>query len=289
MYGKLVEVLAECLKPTTNEDHSHLKVSGGISVELDSKAIQTICESISPYYQKGFRHLLVFGLSGLSHKLDVSLESAINMIQILADNDEERSSRITVLQDTYKKDAKDVAGYSSLLETLEHIIGDKNTVKKLLAKIVNVITQAVTSNEDQDLVLWLSNTIMKEFTFRTMTDTKEIYCFDGAKYVRGEEWRIEELCQIILPSIRTGSVQEVINHIKRATWIKRREFDCDPNIRSVDNGLLNIHTRELTPHTADHLSVVQIPVKYDPEVKCPEIEKFLKQVLRAKIFLRYFN
>lgn len=40
-------------------------------------------------------------------------------------------------------------------------------------------------------------------------------------------------------------------------------------ILNLKNGLLNIYTRELKPHTPNFVSLVQSPVEYDPEAKCP--------------------
>ncbi len=40
-------------------------------------------------------------------------------------------------------------------------------------------------------------------------------------------------------------------------------------ILNLKNGLLNIYTRELKPHTPHFVSLVQSPVEYDPEAKCP--------------------
>jgi len=40
-------------------------------------------------------------------------------------------------------------------------------------------------------------------------------------------------------------------------------------IANVKNGLLNIYTKELRPHTPDYVSLIQYPVNYDPEATCP--------------------
>jgi len=40
-------------------------------------------------------------------------------------------------------------------------------------------------------------------------------------------------------------------------------------ICNVKNGLLNIYTRELIPHTPDFVSMVQCPVDYNPSATCP--------------------
>lgn len=40
-------------------------------------------------------------------------------------------------------------------------------------------------------------------------------------------------------------------------------------ILNLRNGLLNIYTRELKPHTPAFVSLVQSPVEYDPDARCP--------------------
>jgi len=46
---------------------------------------------------------------------------------------------------------------------------------------------------------------------------------------------------------------------------------------NVKNGLLNIDTKELRPHTPDFVSLIQYPVVYDPSAKAPVWEKCLSE------------
>jgi putative DNA primase/helicase len=47
---------------------------------------------------------------------------------------------------------------------------------------------------------------------------------------------------------------------------------------NVLNGLIDVNTLELRPHTPDFLSVIQIPVTFDPDAVCPVWEKFVVDV-----------
>lgn len=49
------------------------------------------------------------------------------------------------------------------------------------------------------------------------------------------------------------------------------------DVLNVQNGLLDVVTRELKAHSPQNLSAVQLPVKYDPAATCPEIDKFVEQ------------
>jgi hypothetical protein len=47
---------------------------------------------------------------------------------------------------------------------------------------------------------------------------------------------------------------------------------------NVENGFLNVRTRQLFAHSPDLLSTIRIPVTFDPQASCPEIERFLGEV-----------
>jgi putative DNA primase/helicase len=50
----------------------------------------------------------------------------------------------------------------------------------------------------------------------------------------------------------------------------------------LQNGLLNIETGEFIEHFHDYLSLVQLPMSFDPKAKYPNILKFLGQVLHPQ-------
>lgn len=49
------------------------------------------------------------------------------------------------------------------------------------------------------------------------------------------------------------------------------------DVVNVENGLLNVLTRELLPHSPDHLTPIQLPVKYDPVVDGSVWSRFAEQ------------
>jgi putative DNA primase/helicase len=54
-----------------------------------------------------------------------------------------------------------------------------------------------------------------------------------------------------------------------------------PPVETINcvNGLLDVRTRKLSPHTPEHLSPVRINAKYDPRTTCPTIERFLDEAI----------
>jgi phage/plasmid-associated DNA primase len=127
---------------------------------------------------------------------------------------------------------------------------------------------------------------MQMYHFRTMSDTKEIYHYDESKgiYVSGAEIVIESQAELMTNgTVSTSTVNEAMNHIRRRTYSNRAEFDTiSPHIINLQNGILDIDTLELKEHSPDQLSLVQLPVKYDPAAKCPCILRFLGQVLHPQ-------
>jgi putative DNA primase/helicase len=74
-------------------------------------------------------------------------------------------------------------------------------------------------------------------------------------------------------------MNEIFYYIEtNKTIVKRSEFDADPYVVNVKNGLLDHRTGKLGPHRSDYLSLVQIPVEYNPKAACPNIIHFLYNV-----------
>jgi len=57
------------------------------------------------------------------------------------------------------------------------------------------------------------------------------------------------------------------------------EMNSYPELIAVENGVLNLLTRELKPFSPDYYLTQKLGVKYDPNAQCPEIQKFLNEVL----------
>lgn len=58
------------------------------------------------------------------------------------------------------------------------------------------------------------------------------------------------------------------------------EFPEAPsNLLCLKNGVLNVLTKQLKPHTPTDAFLQKIEIEYDPKTKCPQFEKFLIEVL----------
>ena len=115
-----------------------------------------------------------------------------------------------------------------------------------------------------------------------MRDNEElVYYKDGVYHTGGETYLKDIAVEIYGNSISNHVYREVLFQIQARNYIERTEFDKDPNILNLKNGLLNIKTGEFTAHTDKYYSLVQLPIKYDPDADCPNIDKFLMKCCPA--------
>jgi len=110
----------------------------------------------------------------------------------------------------------------------------------------------------------------------------KLYCFldgvykpDGSRYIKRrvktllENWKLTAKWS----SARSEEVVEFIRVDARDLW------GSPPlDVLNLTNGLLHIETGQLMPHSADHLSSVQLPISFDPSATCPVWDDFVEDV-----------
>lgn len=77
----------------------------------------------------------------------------------------------------------------------------------------------------------------------------------------------------------TGLVNSVPTH-KRFDLEKIQSYEQDKI--NCANGVVDLNTLELQPHSADYIFLGKLPVKYDPEADCPVWKRFLETTLEDK-------
>lgn len=143
-------------------------------------------------------------------------------------------------------------------------------------------TTTTTRLDKQQLIEEGTELVMSKHSFLTIEETKDILVYDSDKgvYVYGGEIVIErELENIFNFDLRSADIAEIKGHIMRKTYVKKQDFDVDLDIVNLKNGLYNIRTGELLPHTPDYYSINQKPILYNPESKSQYFKKFLEEVL----------
>lgn len=120
----------------------------------------------------------------------------------------------------------------------------------------------------------------------TKDDLKsEIYYYEEGETKAQGESLIKEYCRKILgASFTTQIINDVISKIKADTFqdpdiFFKREAENENEI-CLMNGVLDTKTKSLGLHNPNKVFFSKMPVSYDPSATCPNIDKFLSEVLK---------
>jgi putative DNA primase/helicase len=107
-----------------------------------------------------------------------------------------------------------------------------------------------------------------------------LYRYRNGCYRQGGDDFIRELTKDIL--LQNGNerwwnlrfAEEIVGYIKVDA---PHMWQMPPRLVNIQNGLLNLDTNALIPHTPDHLWPIQYPVDFDPVATCPSWDRFVSE------------
>ena len=135
------------------------------------------------------------------------------------------------------------------------------------------------NNRDLDKIDVVALDLIDDWNFVTERESNTIYWYNGKIYdSKNSTSVIKEAVEKQIADCTESNSNEVVNKIKRLTYMGIEEFDSDPNVVTLENGIYNISTGELTPHTPTYFSKVLIPCSYTKPVH-ENIEDNLKDTL----------
>lgn len=146
------------------------------------------------------------------------------------------------------------------------------------------LLQLLIKKEKDQVTEILVQKLQKETQFyATRFDEKsELYHYEQGIYIPNAKSFIKEYCRRILEEAYTEHLSNrVIAKIEADNYIKQEELLKRHYSNKVccENGILNIQTRELTEFDPKLIFLSKLPIIYDPEAKCPEIDKFFSEIL----------
>lgn len=109
---------------------------------------------------------------------------------------------------------------------------------------------------------------------------RQTYVYRGGYYTRAEnELILPEIQRILGDLINKNAKTETFHKIQDATSKHREVFDeCDPRYIPVRNGVYDVITAALLPHSPTYRFRHQFPVVYNNKATCPKIDAFFDQV-----------
>jgi putative DNA primase/helicase len=135
-------------------------------------------------------------------------------------------------------------------------------------------------------VRWL----MKEGIYAAPSDTFgergfELFLYDGGLYRDGApafiHTRIEDAFEHVGLTSSKGFAQETVGSVARRSLKPRASFN-PPGFLNLENGIYEITTGELHPHSPARRFTWQLPNKFDPAATCPTFLRFLAEVLPSE-------
>ena len=115
----------------------------------------------------------------------------------------------------------------------------------------------------------------------TLGHDKRLYRYESGLYISdGETWLRARCRDELGVAFRQSVVSEVVAYAKSAMPVR---FDAATDLVNLRNGLLDWRAGLLQPHSAGHLSTVQLPVVWDPLATCPNIDSFFNDVLQVDL------
>lgn len=103
----------------------------------------------------------------------------------------------------------------------------------------------------------------------------ELYRYDSGRYVRATEHFRRQVAVALGVEYTPRRVADSLSCLLDTAPVIVDPFG--DGYLNVKNGLLDMRTGALTPHTPSHYSTVQIPWDYNPEATCPTIDRFLSE------------
>ena len=185
-----------------------------------------------------------------------------------------------------------------LLENVEELkeelvrfqFADENTVDRGYQIIVDYI-----SEHDNELKSVSGRTGLKKSLYEwaefvnmklhTVSDREDnFYVYKGGMY------RIDKKYDAVLNLYRdtalgyyiSGSVSGIVGQIKTMNRTADEDFNPDRDLVNFQNGLLNLVTGVLEPHTPDVISTIQLPHPYIQNGKSEKIDRILGEILKPK-------
>ncbi len=126
----------------------------------------------------------------------------------------------------------------------------------------------------------LAEHIVDQEDIITNSKSSVSFIYENGVYVEGKV-KIIAITQESIPIdiFQNKHKTEVESWIVDATGLTLKEIEERKLVgyANVENGIINLKTFELEPHTPELISFSQIPVKYNPDADCPDFMKFLNE------------
>jgi|LGVF01.1.fsa_nt_gb P4 family phage/plasmid primase-like protien len=118
--------------------------------------------------------------------------------------------------------------------------------------------------------------------FLLIRENDEMYYYKDGIYIPKGETYIGEIVQDKVDweaSLSTTHVREITGNMKRSCTEGLEIMKGAPNYIACKNGLLNLETKKLIPHSPEHYTFKKIPWNYNPKATCHNIDNLIEKLI----------
>lgn len=126
--------------------------------------------------------------------------------------------------------------------------------------------------------------LMERYKFASMVDSGELWWYNDNRGV----WQPTAKAKIGIeaekefPAITTHESKELENKIIRRTPKNRNAFNNHIEYMNCLNGMIELETGNILPHSPRYYSISQLPIKYDQDADCPKVRQFISEILSSE-------
>ncbi|WP_371364912.1 hypothetical protein SRRS_54120 [Sporomusa rhizae] len=108
----------------------------------------------------------------------------------------------------------------------------------------------------------------------------ELHYYNNGVYKAGASKHISNMVVRLLgDKFRSSHSNEVHRYLNDCYSSQPTTLDKSTQLINLENGLLDWNANTLYEHSPHHLSSIRVPLTYDPNATCPNIQRFFAQVL----------
>lgn len=130
-----------------------------------------------------------------------------------------------------------------------------------------------------------SDILTRDYSFKTMLDNEELWYYNNGYYKPVGEALIKDIIQkqvFVKENLTVAFINEIIQSVKRKTFIEREKFEAPLNLICVKNGVYDLQEKKLIAHSPKYYFKNKININYDFTATCPKIDEFIKSTLEEK-------
>ena len=166
---------------------------------------------------------------------------------------------------------------------------EADSKKKEFAELKIKVWRHLKDKEPDLATELIKNYLLDHYIIKSIRgdEKEELWIYNDGIYVPNGKSYVEEVCSEIMEAKYTTYFKNlIITKIKAKTYIDQEKFfdqqNNHPYLIPVQNGILDVYKKILTPFTEDIYFFNKLPVRYEPGQECPFIINFILEIVESE-------